>query len=267
MKRSSGASRDSVRVLVADSNRTQSQLLSAALRRQPGMKVASCRGELSDCLQALRSDPFDIMLLCDGPVGHDHLIGTLRSLYASHPHIGLILLLDSYDRNLVVNAMRAGVRGLFCRACQPFRALCRCISVVHQGQFWANTEQMGYVIDALTSAPMARVIDAKGEGLLTARQEQVVNLVAEGTGNREIAQLLGIKENTVKKALLRIYDKLGVSNRVELVLFALTHRGVENGAPTAAKRPPVPSRFAVDDMEPATASALNRERVFVAKVN
>ena len=97
--------------------------------------------------------------------------------------------------------------------------------VVHEGQFWANTEQMGYVIDALTSGPPARVIAANGVGLLPLREEQVVNLVAEGIGNREIANQLGIMENTVKKSLLRIYDKLGVSNRVELVLYALTHRG------------------------------------------
>ena len=54
--------------------------------------------------------------------------------------------------------------------------------------------------------------------MLTPREDQVVNLVAEGIGNRDIAQQLGIKENTVKKSLMRIYDKVGVSNRVELVL-------------------------------------------------
>jgi len=59
---------------------------------------------------------------------------------------------------------------------------------------------------------------ARGEALLTPREDQVVNLVAEGIGNRDIAQQLGIKENTVKKSLMRIYDKVGVSNRVELVL-------------------------------------------------
>jgi DNA-binding NarL/FixJ family response regulator len=221
----SGASRDVIHALVAESNQTQSQLLSSALRRQPGMKITCCRGELSYCLDALRSSPADVLLLGDGPSDHNQLIQTLRTLHADHPSVGLILLLDSYDRQLVVNAMRAGVRGLFCRACQPFRALCRCISVVHRGQFWANTEQMGYVIDALTSGPPARVIGANGVGLLTPREEQVVNFVAEGIGNREIAEQLGIKENTVKKSLLRIYNKLGVSNRVELVLYALTHGG------------------------------------------
>jgi DNA-binding NarL/FixJ family response regulator len=243
MKDPSGASRDLIRVLVADSNQTQSQLLSSALRRQRGLRITCCGSELSDCLQALRSAPADILLLGDGPADHDRLIETLRNLHANHSRLGLILLLDSYDRNLVVNAMRSGVRGLFCRASQPFQALCRCIAVIYQGQYWANTEQMGYVIEALTSSPSMRIINAKGDGLLSPREEQVVNLVAEGIGNREIAQQLGIKENTVKKSLLRIYDKLGVSNRVELVLYAFTHRGAgtETGAPGVPKRPPLSS--------------------------
>ena len=223
----SGAGRDVIRVLVADSNQTQSQLLGSALRRQPGLRVACCPGDLSSCLQTLRDGPVDIVLVGDGHGDSEDLVQALRTIHSNHPCIGIVLLLDTYDRRLVVNALRAGARGLFCRARQPFRALCRCISVVHEGQFWTNTEQMGYVIEALSSGPAVRVINAKGEGLLTAREEQVVNLVVEAIRNREIAQQLGIRENTVKKSLLRIYDKLGVSNRVELVLYALTHRGTE----------------------------------------
>jgi two-component system, NarL family, nitrate/nitrite response regulator NarL len=234
----SGATRDPIRVLVADSNQTQSQLLSSALRRQHKLRIACCRNEISDCLYALSSSPFDICLLGDGPADQDHLIETVHAVHANHPRIGLILLLDSYDRNLVVNTMHAGVRGLFCRASQPFRALCRCISVVHQGQYWANTEQMGYLIEAFMSSPSTRIINCKGEGILTPREEQIVNLVAEGIGNREIAEQLHIKENTVKKSLLRTYDKIGVSNRVELVLYTLAHRGAEKtaGSPSSPPR-------------------------------
>lgn len=259
MNRPSGASRDVIRVLVADSNQTQSQLLSSALRRQPGTKVTCCRGELSDCLHALGTSPADIVLLGDGSSDHDHLIQALRTLHSNHPDVGLILLLDSYDRQLVVNAMRAGARGLFCRACQPFRALCRCISVVHQGQYWANTEQVGYVIDALSSSPPARVIGANGVGLLTAREDQVVNLVAEGIGNREVAAQLGIKENTVKKSLLRIYDKLGVSNRVELVLYALTHRGSGQVDSGRAVRPRSTDPVGMQCLDPEHVSLLGQE--------
>jgi len=249
VKSRSHPSRPSIRVLLADSNQTQAQLLSSALRRQPGLSVTCCRGELSACLQALRSTQVDVALVGDSPTDHTHLIDTLRGLHASHPHIGLILLLDSYDRNLVVEAMRAGAHGLFCRASQPFQALRRCISVVHQGQFWASTEQIGYLIEALKSALPRRVVGAKGKGLLTPREDQVVSLVAEAIGNREIAQQLGVKENTVKKSLLRIYDKLGVSNRVELVLYVLTHRSMPTGAPNPAKMSSASERFVSRQVE------------------
>ena len=260
MKVPSGASRELIRVLVADSNQTHSQLLSSALRRQTGLRVTCCRSAVSECLEALRSAPADIVLLGDSPDDHDKLIDILRALHANYPRLGLILLVDSFDRNLVVNAMRAGIRGLFCRASQPFRALCRCITVVFQGQYWANNEQVGYIIDALSGIPSIRVVNAKGEGILTPREEQIVNLVTDGIGNREIAQQLGIKEDTVKKSLLRTYDKLGVSNRVELVLYALTHRGADKTFPQPVKRPvsgllglgcvdPTPGKVPVPDLE------------------
>jgi len=243
------AGRPSIRVLLADSNQTQAQLLSSALRRQPGLSVTCCRSELSNCLQALRSSQVDAVLLSDSPTDHNHLIDTLRGLHGSYPHIGLIVLLDSYDRNLVVDSMRAGARGLFCRASQPFRALCRCISVVYQGQLWASTEQISYMIEALKSPSPTRVMNAKGEVPLTPREDQVVILVAEGIRNREIAQQLGVKENTVKKSLLRIYDKVGVSNRVELVLYALTHRRTQTDAPSPAKLSSAAERVELGSLE------------------
>ena len=250
MKDPSGGSRVRIRVLVADSNQTQSQLLSGALRRNPGFKVTCCHGKLADCLHAVASAPVDVLLLGDGPVDHDQMISTLRGLHSIHPRVGIVLLLDTYDRTLVVNAMRAGVRGLFCRAREPFRALCRCIAVVHSGQFWANTEQMEYMVEALSSSAPSRVVNAKGEGLLTARENQVVNLVAAGAGNREIASQLGITENTVKKSLLRIYDKLGVSNRVELVLYALTHRDTQAYPETVAPRTHLIASGAIESVDP-----------------
>jgi DNA-binding NarL/FixJ family response regulator len=250
MNAPASGSRARIRVLVADSNQTQSQLLSSALRRHAALKVTCCHGELADCLQAVASAPVDVLLLGDGPASHEQLLTTLRGLHNIHPRIGIVLLLDAYDRGLVVNALRAGARGLFCRAREPFRALCRCITVVHSGQFWANTEQMEYMVEALSSSAPSRVVNAKGEGLLTARENQVVNLVAEGAGNREISSHLGITENTVKKSLLRIYDKLGVSNRVELVLYALTHRATQANPEIVAPRARLGERETIQCVDP-----------------
>lgn len=224
MTNPSGASRV-IRLLVADSNQTQSQLLAGALRRHPGFEVSACPAELSECLRAIASNHPEVVLIADGSPEQIHgRHGLLHGLSSAYPKLALVVLLDSYDRELVIAMLRAGARGLFCRASQPFKALCKCIHAVYEGQIWTNNEQMEYVIEALKQSPSLQVVSARGEGLLTRREEQVVRLAAEGLTNRDMAHELRVSENTVKKSLLRIFDKLGVSNRVELVLYALTHR-------------------------------------------
>jgi len=223
-----------ISVLVADSNQTQSELLCCALRRQGTFKVANASAELSACLSVLERDPADVLLLADGiTADRNGLYELLRAVRSAYPKIAIILLLDDYDRDLVVNSLRAGARGLFCLASMPFKSLCRCIASVHQGQYWTNTEQMRYVIDALSIGPSRRLVNSRHQVLLTPREEQTVGLVTEGLNNRDIARELNLKENTVKKSLLRIYDKVGVSNRVELVLYALSHS--QSGAPESVQ--------------------------------
>ena len=225
MSRTPATSLNVIRVLVADSNQTQSQLLTDALRRQRTFKVAHCQAKLSDCLSAMQAETADVVLLADGlPDDRAKLYAILRGLHSAHPMSAMVLLLDQYDRELVVDTLRAGARGLFCLALIPFKSLCRCITRVHQGQFWTNTEQMRFVIDALSTPLAQRITKSSWQGVLTSREEQIVSLVAEGLTNRQIGHELKVKENTVKKSLLRIYDKVGVSNRVELVLYALSHR-------------------------------------------
>jgi DNA-binding NarL/FixJ family response regulator len=224
MSSTSGLSTEVISVLVVDSNQTQSQLLCGALRRQGAFKVAACEATLNDCLTTLESDAADVILLADGIANdRERLYELLRGVRSSYANLAVVLLLDKYDRELVVNSLRSGARGLFCLASMPFKSLCRCIVSVHQGQYWTNTEQMRYVVDALSVSPSVRMMNSRGQVVLTPREEQTVSLVTEGLNNREIARQLDLKENTVKKSLLRIYDKVGVSNRVELVLYALSH--------------------------------------------
>jgi DNA-binding NarL/FixJ family response regulator len=79
-----------------------------------------------------------------------------------------------------------------------------------------------HLVDALAQPRCLQVLDAGGVNLLTNREQDVMRLVAEGLGNREIAQQLNLSQHTVKNYLFHIFDKLGVSNRVELVLYATT---------------------------------------------
>jgi len=214
-----------IRVLIVDSNQTQSQLLRDALRRQGTFKVAHCQGKLSECLSAMQAESADVVLLANGLADdRSKLCELLRGLHSTHPKTAMVLLLDQYNRELVVDTLRSGARGLFCMTLMPFKSLCRCITSVYEGQYWTNAEQMRFIIDALSTAPALRVANSNGHAVLTVREAQTVGLVAEGLTNREIGHELKIKENTVKKSLLRIYEKTGVSNRVELVLYALGHQ-------------------------------------------
>ncbi len=213
-----------IHILVADSNQMQLQLLTGALRRRPEFQVTACSLDPEEILKLLASFPVDVLLLAPaGQASTWHDMAILRRVHISFPRIAKILVLQSIDRELVVNAFRSGARGLFCFSVSQFRSLCKCIQVVHRGQIWATAEQIDFLIDMVSQVPSLRVVNVNGDVLVTPREEQVVALVAEGLSNREIAQELALSEHTVKKYLFRIFEKLGISTRVELVLYALNH--------------------------------------------
>jgi DNA-binding NarL/FixJ family response regulator len=147
----------------------------------------------------------------------------IRHVHLSQPRTAQVLLMENPDRDAVVSAFRSGAQGLFCQSHHPFQLLCRCVQAVHQGQIWIGNDHLRFLIDAVTHVPGLRVVNSQGSQLLTPREEQVVALAADGLSNREIAQELGLSEHTVKKYLFRIFEKVGVSNRVELVLYAVNH--------------------------------------------
>jgi DNA-binding NarL/FixJ family response regulator len=132
-----------------------------------------------------------------------------------------VLLAKNDDRETVVNALRAGAKGVFLFVEAPFAILCKCILCVSRGQVWINSRQTNYLLDALSEIPTLRVVNSNGRSLLTPREEQVVALVADGLTNRGVAEELGLSEHTIKKYLLRIFDKVGISSRVEL--YAVSH--------------------------------------------
>jgi DNA-binding NarL/FixJ family response regulator len=168
----------------------------------------------------MQANPADVVLIAGN---HLRDLSLLRWLHLSHPKVAPVMLVDNCDRDLVVGAFRAGAKGLFLFSDSPLRSLCRCISSVARGQVWINSQQMHFLLDALSQVPALRVVNVKGKPLLTAREEQVVALVADGLSNREVAVELGLSEHTIKKYMLRIFDKLGVSTRVELVLYAISN--------------------------------------------
>jgi DNA-binding NarL/FixJ family response regulator len=209
-----------VKVLVADSGPIQSQLLTRALKNRRDFHVCAVVAETAALRSYLQANQVDVVLIAGSQLPD---LSLLRWLRVSYPHIAPVLLAENEERELVINAFRAGAKGIFLFTKTPFPLLCKCIQCVFQGQTWINSQQMSYVLDALSDMPTLRVVNSNGRFLLTPREEQVVALVADGLTNRGIATELGLSEHTIKKYLLRIFDKVGISSRVELVLYAMSH--------------------------------------------
>jgi DNA-binding NarL/FixJ family response regulator len=212
-----------IRVLVADSTRMGTQLLSDAVERDRRCKVVDSVVTSADALRAVGRQHTDIALV-GTDLDHTPLRGfeAVRELRSSFPSLKSIMLLDSSREEFVVSAFRAGARGVLCRD-ESLNDFGKCIQCVHLGEIWANSEQLRYALDALSGVAIPQIVDA-GSPLLSKREQEVVRYVAEGYSNREVAERLKLSEHTVKNYLFRIFEKLGLSSRVEVVLYAVSQR-------------------------------------------
>jgi DNA-binding NarL/FixJ family response regulator len=207
-----------VRLMVADQNLMNCQLLAGAVRRCRSIEVVA-RVTTSEQVftEAKSSQPTVALIganLQDGPLTGFGVVRRLRNL---HPDVRVVLLLDSAERAWVIDAFRAGAQGIFCRD-DSLGLLCRCIQSVHAGQTWANSEQIGAVLEAFARiAPP--VLPDKTKFPLSRREREVAELVAEGFSNRDISTKLRLSQHTIKNYLFHIYEKLGMSSRVDLVLY------------------------------------------------
>lgn len=211
-----------IRVMVADDTQIHTQLLAEALRRDPELEVISPPARLRDFVETVGLHKVEVVVLSSN-LEEEPLRGfeLLRQLRASEPGILAIMLLDSSKREMVLQAFRAGARGIFSRQ-DSVEILSKCIRSVRAGQIWANSQQMSFAVEALATSPVVRAVDANGLTLLSKREMDVVRSLAEGLTNREIADRLGLSQHTIKNYLFRVYDKLGVSSRLELLFMTLT---------------------------------------------
>ena len=223
-----------VRVAVADATRMNSQLIVGALKRcNYKFDVQALPSNSLDAFSELQNSQPDVAVVSarleDGPLTGFQLLHQLR---ASELKTSTVMLLDSTERDLVVDAFRGGARGVFCRGFS-FNTLPKCIRKVHEGQIWVSNLELEFLLELVISLKPLKIQPAGGMARLTPRERDVVRLVADGMRNQEIANKLNLSEHTVRNYMLRIFDKLGISSRVELVLYAFS--GAEEMAPAAPK--------------------------------
>jgi two-component system nitrate/nitrite response regulator NarL len=220
-----GARGEIIRVLVADDTQIHTQLLGDALRRDRQLEVIDPPRKASDLVETIRLRRVNVVVL-SASLDEDPVQGfeVLRELRNSEPRVVAVMLLESSRRDTILQAFRAGARGIFSRD-DSAETLSKCIRSVYAGQIWANSEQMSYAVEALASSPTLHWADGTGLSLLSKREMDVVRSLAEGLTNREIGERLGLSQHTIKNYLFRVYDKLGVSSRLELLFMTLTQAG------------------------------------------
>jgi DNA-binding NarL/FixJ family response regulator len=224
-----------IRVLAADSTRMNCQLLATALERDKRFQVLDSPADGQEILASVLSQrPMVVVISAEVDGNPRRGFEVVREIHGLRPEIHVVMLLDACDRDPVLEAFRAGACGVFSRN-DSLKSLAKCICCVSQGQVWANSKELHYLLAGLGEALPMRVVDARGRELLSRREQDVVRSVAEGLSNREIAQRLGLTEHTVKNYLFRIFDKLGVSKRVEVALYAYSLGGAAN-LPMVANR-------------------------------
>jgi DNA-binding NarL/FixJ family response regulator len=212
----------SIRIVIADSNQMSCRLLSEALARQPGISIVAAVVDGESMLRSLQALKPDVVLMSatlpDGPFNRK---SSSQEIHSRTPQCPWVLLVDQTEAELVVSAFRAGAKGVFSRAQSDVSLLAKCIRKVVEGEIWVDNKQMLYLLEAVTCGEGEPTGPSSGAVQLTPREESVVRLVVQGMVNREIAATLHLSEHTIKNYLFRIFDKLGVSNRVELALYAV----------------------------------------------
>lgn len=228
---------DRLRVLAADSTSMGTQLLVEALAREGRFQMIESPSTEAAILALIQREKPHVAVI-SAKLGEKSSAGPelVRNIRALSPVTRVIILLDASERSAVTGAFRTGAQGVFCRT-EPFRLLAKCIQCVHLGQVWASSHELQFILEALAQPNFA---DFPGIGAvpLSAREIDVVRCVAEGLTNRGIAQRLKLTEHTVKNYMFRIFDKLGVSSRLEVLLYAL---GKSNVPGTTATRRPSPA--------------------------
>jgi DNA-binding NarL/FixJ family response regulator len=196
------------------------QLVQNAFRKgRERIIVSGSAVDIADALLVLQERDLDVAIvsaqLNSGPKEGFALV---RKIHSLRLRTRIIMLLESHERELVVDAFRFGAQGVIFRD-EPLETLTKCIHAVHGGQIWASSLDLGYVMEALAQASPQESQNVSAIKRLTKREKEIATLVVNGMTNRDISTQLSLTEHTVRNYTQHVFEKLGVSTRVELILY------------------------------------------------
>ena len=217
-----------IRIVLADDHPVVRIGVANMLTAKDGFEMI---GEASDgdeaITQTLELQP-DILLL-DVQMPRLPGLEAMRAIMNGTPTVKILLLTSTITTQQVIEALHIGARGIVLKDA-VIAHLQTAIRTVYNGDYWIGGKRVINLVSALHELMMQATVPQRKTYGLTPRELEVVGAIVEGCSNRDIAKQFSLSEETVKRHLSNIFDKTGVSTRLELALFAIAHHLVEPAA-------------------------------------
>ena len=215
-----------IRVILADSQAIYRVGIRKVFALEDDLRVVAQADTLENLRLAIERYPSDIVLL-EGSL----LTGTVNiipELLRAAPDVKLIVQAVAADENQTVELYRRGVRGIVSRSISP-DLLVRCVRRIAAGETWIDNQSVSWVIEAYRAQASA-LVNPRSQPKLSPKEMAIITCITQGKRNKEIAYQLGTTEQVIKNYLRKIYDKLGVSDRLELALYCLHNKIIKSEA-------------------------------------
>jgi DNA-binding NarL/FixJ family response regulator len=215
-----------VRIILADSQAIYRVGIRKIFALEDDLRVVAQADSLENLRSAIERYPTDVVLL-EGAL----LAGaanTIPELLRVAPDLKLIVQAVSTDESHTVELYRRGVRGIISRSISP-DLLVRCVRRIAAGETWIDNQSVTWVIEAYR-AQAASLVNPRSQPRLSPKEMSIITCITQGKRNKEIAFQLGTTEQVIKNYLRKIYDKLGVSDRLELALYCLHNKIIQSDA-------------------------------------
>ena len=211
-----------INIVISDDHALFREGLRKLLEAEPGMQIVGEAVDGEETVKVVRQLKPHVLLL-DLSLPKLSGLEVLAELSKLELQTRTIMLTAAIEREQVVEALQLGVRGIVLKH-SALQLLLKSIHCVNEGQYWVGQEGVSDLIHALRRLKPSRAVSEAPRNFgLSSREMEVIALIVAGYTNKDLARELGISENTAKHHLTNIFDKLGVSNRLELVLYAVDH--------------------------------------------
>jgi two-component system nitrate/nitrite response regulator NarL len=217
-----GKDQSLIRILIADDHPIVRDGVRRLLETEPDFRVVGQAADGREAVRLVSKCAPDILLL-DLAMPRLPGLEVLRELSASDSPVRTILLTAAIEKEQIIEALQIGARGIVLKEAAT-ELLFKSIRTVMAGQYWVGRAEVADLVQTLRALLASSGKPQEKSFGLTRRELEILSTVVAGYSNKEIARQLSLSEDTVKHHLSHIFDKLGVSNRLELAMFAVNHR-------------------------------------------